>query len=80
MTKEPADDPFHDGESGPNVVLGTQIFEDVLFTNDTETPVNVLIGESSTHSHANVEEAKPFAASIDRHAKVRAPCLGRDAD
>ncbi|MFC4360215.1 hypothetical protein ACFO0N_19890 [Halobium salinum] len=65
MTEELADDPFHDCELDPDAVLGTQTFEDVLFTDDTETPVNVLTGETPAHSQATVEEAKAFAASID---------------
>jgi len=59
------DDPFHDCELGPDAILGTRTFEDVLFTDDTETPVNVLTGETPAHSQATVEEAKEFAASID---------------
>jgi hypothetical protein len=65
MTEELADDPFHDCELDPDAILGTQTFEDVLFTDDTETPVNVLTGETPAHSQATVEEAKAFAASID---------------
>ena len=65
MSEEPADNPFHDCEFGPDAVLGTRTFHDVLFTDDTETPVNVLTGETPAHSQATVEEAKAFAASID---------------
>lgn len=65
MTEEPADDPFHDCELGPDTVLGTQTFEDVLFTDDTETPVSVLTGETPAHSQATIQEAKAFAESID---------------
>ena len=65
MTEKQADDQFHGCELGPNAVLGTRTFEDVLFTDDTETPVNVLTGETPAHSQATVEEAKAFAASID---------------
>jgi len=61
----PDDDPFHDCELDPEAVLGTHTFEDVLFTDETETPVNVLTGETPAHSRATVEEAKEFAASID---------------
>ena len=43
----------------------TSTFEDVLFTDETETPVNVLTGETPAHSQATVEEATGFAASID---------------
>ncbi len=65
MPEKPDDDPFHDCEFGPDAVLGTRTFHDVLFTDDTETPVNVLTGETPAHSQATVEEAKAFAASID---------------
>ncbi|MDG5778715.1 hypothetical protein VB773_20955 [Haloarculaceae archaeon H-GB2-1] len=65
MPEKPDDDPFHDCELGPSAVLGTRTFEDVLFTDDSETPVNVLTGETSAHSQATVEEATAFAASID---------------
>ena len=59
------DDPFHDCELDPEAILGTHNFEDVLFTDDTDTPVNVLTGETPAHSQASVEEAKEFATSID---------------
>ncbi len=65
MTPHADDDPFHDCELGPDAVLGTHTFEDALFTDDTETPVNVLTGETPAHPQATVEEAKEFAASID---------------
>lgn len=65
MTQEAADDPFDDCELAPDAILGTHTFEDVLFTDETETPVNVLTGETPAHSQASVEEAKEFAASID---------------
>ena len=65
MTSHADDDPFHDCELGPDAVLGTHTFEDVLFTDDTETPVNVLTGQTPAHSQATVEEAKAFAAGID---------------
>jgi hypothetical protein len=65
MPEKPDDDPFHDCELDPDAVLGTRTFHDVLFTNDTETSVNVLTGETHAHSQATVEEAKAFAASID---------------
>jgi len=65
MTHEAANDPFDDYELAPDVVLGTRIFEDVLFTEETETPVNVLTGETPPHSQPTVEEATEFAASID---------------
>ena len=65
MSEKPDHDPFHDCELGPDAVLGTRTFHNVLFTDDTETPVNVLTGETPAHSQATVEEAKAFAASID---------------
>ncbi|ADB63707.1 hypothetical protein Htur_4974 (plasmid) [Haloterrigena turkmenica DSM 5511] len=61
----PHDDPFHDCGLDPEAILETHTFEDVLFTDKTETPVNVLTGETPAHSRATVEEAKKFAASID---------------
>ncbi|EMA27514.1 hypothetical protein [Haloarcula japonica] len=65
MPENSDDDPFHDCELDPDAVLGTRTFHDVLFTDETETPVNVLTGETPAHSQATVEEAKAFAASID---------------
>ena len=65
MTDRTADDPFDDCELGPHAILGTHTFEDVLFTGETETPVNVLTGETPAHSQATVEKAKEFATSID---------------
>jgi hypothetical protein len=65
MPEKPDDNPFHNRELGPDAVLGTRTFHDVLFTDDTETPVSVLTGETPAHSQATVEEAKAFAASID---------------
>ena len=65
MTDETTDDSFDDCELAPDAILGTHTFEDVLFTDETETPVNVLTGETPAHSQATVEEAKEFAASID---------------
>jgi hypothetical protein len=59
------DNPFHDCELGPEAILGTHTFEDVLFTDDTETPVNVPTGETPSHSQSLVEEATKFAASVD---------------
>jgi len=65
MTDETTGDSFDDCELAPEAILGTHTFEDVLFTEETETPVNVLTGETPAHSQATVEEAKEFAASID---------------
>ena len=65
MTIQADDDPFDDCELDPGAILGTHTFENVLFTDETETPVNVLTGETPAHSQATVEEAKEFAASID---------------
>jgi len=65
MSEKPDDDPFDDCELDPDAILRTHIFKDVLFTDGTETPVNVLTGETPAHSQATVEEAKEFAASID---------------
>jgi len=65
MSEQSTDDPFEDCELGPDSILGTQTFEDVLFTEETETPVNVLTGETPEHSQASVDEARAFAAGID---------------
>ena len=65
MSEQPPNDPFEDCELGPDAILGTQIYEDVLFTDETETPVNVLTGETPDHSQASVDEARSFAAGID---------------
>ena len=80
MTQEAADDPFDNCELDPDAILGTHTFEDVLFTDETETPVNVLTGETPTHSRATVEEAKEFAASIDTDTLQIASDVGRDAN
>jgi len=65
MSEQPPEDPFEDCELDPDAILGTQTFEGVLFTEETETPVNVLTGKTPTHSKASVDEAKAFAAGID---------------
>ncbi|AKH98722.1 hypothetical protein [Halanaeroarchaeum sulfurireducens] len=65
MSEQPPDDPFEDCELGPDAILGTQTFEGVLFTEETETPVNVLTGETPEHAQATVDEAQAFAAGID---------------
>ena len=65
MTEGLADDPFEDCKLSPDAILGTRTFEDVLFTDETKTPVNVLTGETPAHSQANVDEARSFAAGID---------------
>ena len=62
--EQPTDDLFNDCDS-PNTILGTHTFEDVLFTDETETPVNALTGETPARSQATVEETKEFAVSID---------------
>ena len=59
------DYPFHDCELDPEAILGTHTFEDVLFTDETETPVNVLTGETPARSQAGVDEARSFATEID---------------
>jgi hypothetical protein len=65
MSKQTTDDPFEDCELGPEAILGTRTYEDILFTDETETPVNVLTGETPEHSEATVDEARAFAARID---------------
>ena len=51
MPQEAADDPFDECKLAPDAILGTHTFEDVLFTDETETPVNVLTGERSCEAH-----------------------------
>lgn len=65
MTEQPTDDPFDDCELDPDAILGTQTFEDVLFTEESETPVNVLTGETPERSKASVDDARAFATGID---------------
>lgn len=65
MTEHPGNDPFQNYELEPEAVLGMRTFEDVMFTQGTATPVNVLTGETPLHSQATVEEARTFAASPD---------------
>jgi hypothetical protein len=65
MSEQPHDDPFEDCKLSPDAILGTRTFEDVLFTDESETPVNVLTGETPEHSRATVEEARAFADGID---------------
>lgn len=48
MAEQPTDDSFEDWELGPDAIIGMRTFEDVLFTDDAETPVNVLTGEMHT--------------------------------
>ncbi|MDS0301178.1 hypothetical protein NDI76_20790 [Halogeometricum sp. S1BR25-6] len=65
MSEHPSTDPFEGCELSPNAILGTRTFEGVLFTDETETPVSVLTGETPEHSQATVDEAQAFAAGID---------------
>jgi len=65
MSEHPTDDPFEDCELDPEAILGARTYEDVLFTDETETPVNVLTGETPEHSQATVDDARAFAAGID---------------
>jgi len=65
MFEQPADDPFKDCELKPEAILGTQTFEDILYTEQTETPVNVLTGETPEHSQVTIAEARAFESSID---------------
>jgi hypothetical protein len=53
-----------DHTADPEIVLGTTTYEDVLFTADTETPINVLTGEPPARSQVSVEEAKAFAEDL----------------
>ena len=49
-----------------NRILGTHTFTDVLYTSDSETPVNVLTGETPEHSQSSVDEAEHFAKRLSR--------------
>lgn len=42
-------------------ILGTETFEGVLFTADTETPVDIRTGETPSYAKASVDEAQAFA-------------------
>lgn len=59
MSEQPTDDPFDNCELGPDAILGTQTFENVLFIEESETPVNGLTGEMS------VDEVRAFAEGVD---------------
>ncbi|EJN56853.1 hypothetical protein [Halogranum rubrum] len=65
MSEQPSKDPFEECDLSPDAILGTRTFEDVLFTDETERPVNVLTGDTPEHSQASVDEARAFAAGID---------------
>jgi len=59
MSEQPSEDPFEDCDLSPDAILGTHTFEDVLFTDETETPVNVLTGETPAHSQATSTKLDP---------------------
>jgi hypothetical protein len=65
--------PFRDCELDSEAIPGTHTFEDVLITDETETPVNVLTGETPAHSQATVKVAKEFATGIDTDKPQIAP-------
>jgi hypothetical protein len=65
MSEQPSKDPFEECKLSPDAILGTRTFEDVLFTDETETPVNVLTGEIPPHSQASVDGSRPFAVGIN---------------
>jgi len=58
-------------------VLGTHQFEGVLFSSETETPVNVMTGETPEHSQASLEDAKEFAKYLS--AKNDKPYVAKKA-
>ncbi|MFC4987380.1 hypothetical protein [Saliphagus infecundisoli] len=60
----PSIDPFADCELGAEDVLGTRTFENVLFTSETPTPVDVRTGETPDRSIATLEDARAFAADV----------------
>ncbi len=55
----PSIDPFADCELGAEDVLGTRTFENVLFTSETSTPVDVRTGETPDRSIATLEDVPP---------------------
>lgn len=63
-------DPVADCELGAEDVLGTRTFENVLFTSETPTPVDVRTGETPDRLRATVEDARAFAEEVgeDRDA------------
>ncbi|WP_114578467.1 hypothetical protein [Saliphagus sp. LR7] len=63
-------DPFADCELGVEDILGTRTFENVLFTPETPTPVDVRTGETPDRSNTTLEGAREFAADVgeDRNA------------
>jgi len=81
MSEQPSNDPFEECELSPDAILGTHTFEDVLFTDETETPVNVLNGETPAHSQTSVDEARVFAAGIDSDTPhIALPGISRSAN
>ncbi|AFO57501.1 hypothetical protein [Natrinema sp. J7-2] len=65
MTSE--DDPFHDCELDPEAILGIHTFEDVLFTDDTETAQIALL--ASIESQVETQ-SKPYTAAAFFHFKA----------
>lgn len=60
------DAPLH-----PSEILGTETFEDVLYTGETGV-VNVLTGETPEDLDRSVEEAKEFAADVGENKVAKA--------
>lgn len=52
----------YDTDLTPEDVIGTHVFEDVLYTGDSGV-VNVITGETPTDLDRSVEQAKAFAES-----------------
>lgn len=77
----PSTDPFADCELGAEDVLGTRTFENVLFTPETPTPVDVRTGETPDRSSATLEDARAFVAGRGPKRSVRPVCgVGRIPD
>lgn len=52
---------FEDLDITEDDILGKHVFENVLYTEDTKTPVDALKGEEPEYSKATVEDAKKHA-------------------
>lgn len=65
-------------------VLGEHVFEGVLFSSNTETPVNVLTGEPPKRSQVKTEEAELFAERLtEKHNRpyvAKSVSVERQAD
>ena len=49
-----------------STIVGTHVFEYVLFNNSTETPADVRTGETPAYAQTTVDDAKSFAKRLSR--------------